>query len=398
MFIRPMSRLIAVVVGFSVGSTFAFSAESSAFCEAIGKHGKYTHFKCSAYLIPIADQGALSRECCHCPNVLEYLKLKGVSNDCVGRVSLPPPPKVPDAQRVAVRDEITELKPILRLTTQQKDFALPTTLVRKLKSIPASPRCGCPRGFTEKTNSRGKTYCSSERTVEPIVKPVRVDFIQGDSDRSYYQDVQYLDHRNTTEAFSALPTGDGEVQFKSTSNRIKITKRKLDVARWRERSTASNMLIKGPEVNTWYTKAACIKTGRIRDYVVHLSADNEWALKIDGVKIGNCNSSCFLDGWFVNIKLDEGEHWVEFKFRNLDEGSPGMMFLDVFENSIDQLEKVSDFSKLKILYSTGNSKNRFFDYQGEVCPDGYAYDPCKTRKCRKIVNVACKFPKSAGLK
>ncbi len=380
-----------ILVGLSMLANFGSSLATA--CELVGRHGTNIGYRCGAAIVPLGNLSGLEAECCHCPNVLDYLQSEGVAYPCGDR-DRPPVEPVPT---------ITEFEPSRMVAPGNSapvffdEAPLPSEVVESSQlasvtpKIPPPPICKCPKGYKVRNGLRGQQYCSSEEFLDPIAEPKRVEVLAGDYNKSYYLNAKYLDLRDATDAFSVFQYRNGGYQATSSDPQLKPSILELDLNWWRTRSLNRQMTMKGPNENVWYTKVACLSSPKTLDYLIHLSADNDWIIYVDGEKIANCSEFCHKSGWFTNVRLGVGKHWVEVRYQNRNHGSAGMMYFEIFLNKLRDIEIAQAPSDLRSVFSTADQKSRFWDYQGQVCPDGYAFDACETRKCRKTVNVACRY-------
>jgi len=71
-------------------------------------------------------------------------------------------------------------------------------------------------------------------------------------------------------------------------------------------------------------------------------------------------------------------------------GVPGAAWFEVFDNTLPEIKAAAQDSDLNVIYSTKNLVGDTWDYSGEICPAGYAYDVCSQDKmCTKIAYEDC---------
>jgi hypothetical protein len=158
---------------------------------------------------------------------------------------------------------------------------------------------------------------------------------------------------------------------------------------WFDRVNSPARITIASDPQLWHTKTVCIDIPREKTYTIFVGSDNRWNLKIDGVDYGMCTGDfCFVDGRFISQTLKSGKHLVEMKY--YDYGGWGALWYEIYDQPIESVRAATRESDLSVLFSTKSLVGQTWDFSGEVCPEGYAYDVCAgDKKCTKLERSAC---------
>lgn len=244
--------------------------------------------------------------------------------------------------------------------------------------------CRCPSGFTMNPGADG---CTRELKVDPTGAGNGRMIEVGDSVASYLNSRL---HFTNADASTDWPLSFEPYTGAKDRSGVALPETITPVTPfWRDRVLATNRISIKSETYIWHTKTVCIDIQREKTYTIFIGADNLWNLKIDGLDYAKCEGSyCFVDGRFMSQTLKSGKHLVEMKY--LDEGSYGALWYEVYDQSLDSVRAATKESDLSVLFSTRSLIGQTWDFGGEICPPGYAYDVCAgDKKCTKLEQSAC---------
>jgi hypothetical protein len=249
--------------------------------------------------------------------------------------------------------------------------------------------CKCESGFLPTGDFH---QCVREQKIAPSIAANPLPIIQGDVDGSYYCEDAVLTSTTSHTAWPFLHQHDtsGYTSQLYDANQVALPSTHMHSPYWISRVLGPNRVtIKSASDDTWMTKTFCVDISAAQSYVLHVGADNNWKIKIDGQDFASCGYSyCFKNGAFMEQEFATGKHLVELKYIN--EGGPGAVWFEVFNNTLPEIKAAAQDSDLNTIYSTKNLVGDFWDYSGEICPVGYAYDVCSQDKmCTKIEHADC---------
>lgn len=255
-------------------------------------------------------------------------------------------------------------------------------------NAPKIEPCECPDGFFQNEDQK---QCVRETRTEPRAPGNPSRILLGDDNASYFSrpvcltDVSknknwpFDTQVDQSQGVTLLDSKSTTVPYKNTVNNY-----------WRDRVIGFNRVgVKGVDNNIWYTKTFCIDIKSPKDYVMQIGADNKWKIKIDGKDFAFCDDNyCHIGGLFMNEGFAAGKHLVELKYLNI--GGPASVWFEVFDNTLQDVVNAKKDSDMNVVYSTRSLIGQNWDYSGEICPEGYAYDICNADKmCSKIEYQSC---------
>ncbi len=244
--------------------------------------------------------------------------------------------------------------------------------------------CKCPGGFTVNPGADG---CGRELKADPTSTGTPELIEIGDTDGSYLSQRLYF------------ANGDASTQWpfalEPRSGAIDATLHPLPEAVtpmapfWRNRVLAPDRISIRSTPYIWHTKTVCVDLPKEKLYTIFIGGDNNWNLKVDGVDYAKCTQEyCFVDGRFIAQTFKSGKHLVEMKY--FDQGGFGALWYEIYDQPLDSVRAATQAADLKILFSTKTLVGQRWDYSGEICPPGYAYDVCANdHKCTKLEKAAC---------
>lgn len=258
--------------------------------------------------------------------------------------------------------------------------------------------CDCPAGFSPTDDF---LKCSRESKVDPLKPGDPSPILVGDDGPYYHASLNLADaDGNQNWPFDVQGDefdGVHPYVFDSTHQPLPfggVLTTDPAYLFWRLRATGPDRVtIKGEQAEQWYSKTFCVDLPSPKNYLIHIGADNNYQVKIDGKAFANCVDSayCFTSGILYNQSFSTGKHLVELKFVNHDESSPGAVWFEIFDNTFQDAKNARHDGDMKVVYSSKTLVGDFWDHSGEVCPDGYAYDVCdKDKKCTKLEYQDCR--------
>jgi len=258
--------------------------------------------------------------------------------------------------------------------------------------------CDCPAGFSPTSDF---LKCSRESVVAPSKPSNPSPIVRGDDDgQSYYTSALFLADADGNSNWPFQTKGkyfDGTHPYVVDSTKSLLAFNGIQLSDpafsfWRSRVVGNNRVsIQGANDNQWYTKTFCIDLPNPKNYLIHVGADNNYRVKIDGKEFADCTTSdtCFSSAILYNQSFSAGKHLVELKYVNL--GAQGAVWFEVFDNTFNDAKNARRDSDLNVVYSSKSLLGDFWDYTNEICPDGYAYDVCsKDKKCSKLEYQDCR--------
>ncbi len=264
---------------------------------------------------------------------------------------------------------------------QDKDFLNIENLKERMPLL----GCRCPGGFTA---NPGQDGCTRESKVDPSGGSIGRMIELGDESSSYLSEIFYFT--------DADATTDWPIAFEPRTSTVDHSGRPLpetvvaSIPFWVDRVFGKDKISIKSHPGLWHTKTVCIDIQREKSYTIHIGGDNNWGLKIDGLEYGSCTRSyCFVNGRFISQTLKSGKHLVEMKYYNYPQSS-GALWYEIYDQPMAEVQAATKESDLSILFTTKSLVGQYWDFAGEICPPGYAYDVCAgDNKCTKLEKAAC---------